>query len=112
MKGTSTIKNDKRRQVPEANRVHARVFRFDKHQADERYFKKWIHAWLLTHPDKRPSWAQLLDSMVTKRNRDPKQLKYCYFSDREQRVIITKDFENWATRTRDAIVAALKQYYA
>lgn len=113
MKARKAITTTKRRQVTQDSRLHARVFRFDTTGADERYFKKWIHTWLLTPPsDKRPTWGQLLDKMVTIRNRDPKRLRYCYFNDRQQRVIITKDFETWATRTRDQQMALLQQYYA
>ena len=107
-----TTTEAKRRQAIEWNKLQARVFRFDSSKADERFFKQGIHEWLVTPWDKKPTWNQLLFNMVHKRNNDGRTLKYCYFHDHQQRVFLSRDFETWATRTRDAIKSVLQQYYA
>lgn len=96
----------------EAVRLKRRVFCHASSKGDERFFRSEIHAWLVTPPNKKSTWNQLLFTLVHKRNNDGRTLKYCYFNDRLQRVFLDRHFEKWALMARDEICNTLKQAYA
>jgi hypothetical protein len=92
----------------EAAKQKAALFKYPSSKADERFFKLQIQEWLQTPPATRPTWHQLMFTMVWTRNNGGTTLKYCYFNDRHQRVFLLFAFEQWATRTRDQIYNLLK----
>jgi len=95
----------------EFERIRKRVFKYPESDADERYFKIWIHQWLCMDIKTRPTWTQALFSMVYKRNNNGEALKYCYFNDYHQRFFLTIDFKKWADATKHEIVEILKKHY-
>lgn len=88
-------------------RLCSRVFRFDSSKADERYFKMGIHEWLIGN--RNATFNQTLFKMVHARNGGGVTLKYCYFNDHQQRVFLSRDFEEWAKTTKKKIEETLIQ---
>jgi hypothetical protein len=92
-------------------KIEQYLFYHDSGKADVRVFRTYIAAWLSTATDKRPTWNQLLDEIVLKRNAG-KELKYCYYSNRHGRIMVSKKFQDWAARAADEIKTALKRIHA
>lgn len=86
------------------------IFRDDSAKADQRFFKMQIMDWINKGRERSgKTWAQLLYEMVLARNTSGVNLKYCFYSNKHQKVLLLGGFEAWATKMRSQIEAALNR---